>query len=935
MRVPSIVNPVKPFREILDNLNKVGRSRRRIWRGSNRLHIEVKGVDQPDKQELIQDLKNALLKLKNVDWVEINSVVGRAVIAATEGEDLQTEDVLGVIEEVEKLHRVHSNKFPHERPEHPGDSEPFSRNLVALASDIAGIVGGFMGLAIRATPIPGELASLVTLIDSEPRLRRILENRFGHPATDLGLAILNAIGQGLSQGPLGLIVDSVHRINSLVEVKSRQNIWQRKEPQLAGKLGKSNVGPPIDQTRITPLPSGYIEKYADIASLSSVGAFGVTFAISKSPRKSANLLAAALPKAARLGREAFSAHLDRILASKGALVMNSLALRKLDRVDTVVFDAKIFLTGRWQLNFVQAINPKDQKLAEKTVANLFDPFNLVKRQSRFRFKLNLASEQNLSKELLRKVNKLKKGKTQVLLLLKRDECIAVATAIPEIDANAPILVNEATQAGFNAVIAGKGSGVAEILGIKTVVSAGNQLGGSIRQLQDQGKVVMLIFEAEKNSALKASDVSIGIYREHGDVPWGADIIVDPAMDQLFTLIKAVKVAKSTSKISVQFALAGSVVAGIWTMLGPSSTAAQRATVPVNIAALLSQGNGVLQALKLENLNIPRPVNETPWHSMENSVVLKTLETSINGLSEKEANKRLSATKISTPIESQKFVKGFISELVNPMTPLLAIGASLSAAVGSVTDAALVGGVTLANALIGSTQRLRTDRSVKRLKQNAMTTVTVIRDGRKVEKGQDEIVIGDIVELKDGDVVPADIRLIKSDNLEIDESSLTGESIPIYKESEPSNSLSVMDRSCMVYEGSTVVAGEGLGVVVACGSDTESSKALNDTNEKPQGGVEARLNNLMRTLMPFTILSGSAVSGISLLRRRPITQAITSGVSLMVAAVPEGLPMLANLAQLASAERLSSRGALVKNPKTIEALGRGVTVNVFLDICAIT
>jgi cation-transporting ATPase I len=346
MRVPSIVNPVKPFREILDNLNKVGRSRRRIWRGSNRLHIEVKGVDQPDKQELIQDLKNALLKLKNVDWVEINSVVGRAVIAATEGEDLQTEDVLGVIEEVEKLHRVHSNKFPHERPEHPGDSEPFSRNLVALASDIAGIVGGFMGLAIRATPIPGELASLVTLIDSEPRLRRILENRFGHPATDLGLAILNAIGQGLSQGPLGLIVDSVHRINSLVEVKSRQNIWQRKEPQLAGKLGKSNVGPPIDQTRITPLPSGYIEKYADIASLSSVGAFGVAFAISKSPRKSANLLAAALPKAARLGREAFSAHLDRILASKGALVMNSLALRKLDRVDTVVFDAKIFLTGR-------------------------------------------------------------------------------------------------------------------------------------------------------------------------------------------------------------------------------------------------------------------------------------------------------------------------------------------------------------------------------------------------------------------------------------------------------------------------------------------------------------------------------------------------------------------------------------------------------------
>ena len=165
-------------------------------------------------------------------------------------------------------------------------------------------------------------------------------------------------------------------------------------------------------------------------------------------------------------------------------------------------------------------------------------------------------------------------------------------------------------------------------------------------------------------------------------------------------------------------------------------------------------------------------------------------------------------------------------------------------------------------------------------------------------------------------------MLEAEDLEVDESALTGESEPVTKGPAPTFSPVLAERTSMLYEGTTIAAGEAVAVVVAVGSDTTASAMAVDAGESVgSGGVEARLRHLTSVTLPVAAAGGGAVMGIGLLRGRTVGQSVGSAVALAVAAVPEGLPLLATMAQLASARRLSSRGALVRNPRAIEALGR--------------
>ncbi|GHD98485.1 hypothetical protein GCM10010339_05850 [Streptomyces alanosinicus] len=182
--------------------------------------------------------------------------------------------------------------------------------------------------------------------------------------------------------------------------------------------------------------------------------------------------------------------------------------------------------------------------------------------------------------------------------------------------------------------------------------------------------------------------------------------------------------------------------------------------------------------------------------------------------------------------------------------------------------------------------------------------------------------GDVIELYTGDVVPADARLLESDDLEVDESSLTGESLPTSKQVDATPQASVADRHCMVFEGTTVVAGYGRAVVVGTGDETEAGRAAHLASHARQApGVQARLHQLTGQMLPFTLLGGAAVTGLSLLRGRPVRQAVRGGLAVAVAAVPEGLPLVATVAQLAATRRLGRIGILVRTPRALEALGR--------------
>ena len=142
-----------------------------------------------------------------------------------------------------------------------------------------------------------------------------------------------------------------------------------------------------------------------------------------------------------------------------------------------------------------------------------------------------------------------------------------------------------------------------------------------------------------------------------------------------------------------------------------------------------------------------------------------------------------------------------------------------------------------------------------------------------------------------------------------------------KDPEPVPGAAVGERSSMLYAGTTIVAGGALAVVVATGTATEAGRSVAGVGEPPPSGVEARLHSLTTATLPVTLLSGALVGTMGFLRRRPLRESVGSGVSLMVAAVPEGLPLLATVAQQSAAHRLSQHEALVRNPRTIEALGR--------------
>ncbi|MFT3923655.1 MAG: cation-transporting P-type ATPase [Myxococcales bacterium] len=170
-------------------------------------------------------------------------------------------------------------------------------------------------------------------------------------------------------------------------------------------------------------------------------------------------------------------------------------------------------------------------------------------------------------------------------------------------------------------------------------------------------------------------------------------------------------------------------------------------------------------------------------------------------------------------------------------------------------------------------------------------------------------------------MPADCRILEAHSLEVDASALTGESLPVLKSAAPSFAESVADTSSMLWAGTTVAAGRATAVVVATGDDTIMRRGTLVTPDEARGGVEARLRALMRLTGPVAMTAGAALVGTGLLRGRRVDDLVSTGVGLAVAAVPEGLPVLATVSQLAAAERLSRRGALVKNPRAIEALGR--------------
>ncbi|MEY8417175.1 calcium-transporting P-type ATPase, PMR1-type [Tissierella praeacuta] len=316
-----------------------------------------------------------------------------------------------------------------------------------------------------------------------------------------------------------------------------------------------------------------------------------------------------------------------------------------------------------------------------------------------------------------------------------------------------------------------------------------------------------------------------------------------------------------------------------------------------------------------------------WYSKSKEEILSELNTNLNsGLTKNEVDLRLEKYGSNDLREEDK--KSFFSKIVAQFSDfliLILIGAAIiSFAVGESKDAIVIIAIVMVNAFLGIYQEGRAEKALDALKKMSSPNAKVIRDGTTEVAPASSLVPGDIVVLDAGDIIPADLRLVESSNLKIEEASLTGESVPVEKDSNVffEEEVSLGDRKNMAYMSTAVTYGRGKGVVVGTGHDTEIGNiaTMIQSFEDEVTPLQKQLNQLGKVLGITTIIICIAVFGIGLLQNREVLEMFMVAISLAVAAIPEGLPAIVTIVLAIGMNRMVKRNAIVKKLLAVETLG---------------
>ncbi|MEU5563082.1 cation-translocating P-type ATPase [Micromonospora musae] len=893
----------------------VGLTGRRVWSRPGRHHIEVHGVCQDGGDTLARQVESALEQTPGVAWARVNAPSGRVVVAV-ESPEPKLRDLIATIVRAERACPYEPDReLP---PPHPPEEGPRTpRTLGALASDALGLTISAATRILPFTPVPGEVAGLLGAVDLHPRLHALAGRGLrADPRADLIFPLAEAVVQGLTGGWTGIVLDGAQRILQWGEDRAQLALWEKAEPELTGDPERAVSRWPVNE-RPRPKPDSPLERYA--IRMLTAGAVAATGAAPVVGRKRAAALGlSALPKAPGSGREGYGAQLGRVLARRGVIAMDRSVLRELDRIDTLVLDAAVLGSDRGVLADLAPLPGADTgRVAERAFA-LFDPADPDREYEADGWRIGPldrlgADDPGDTDESAR----LRSGGGRLLGLATGGTLAALVRVETEPAPGGDGLPAAARHAGLRLVVAGGDEQRYDFA--DAVLPGGDRLTETVRTLQRDGAMVMLA--SGDRDALGASDCGLGLYGPGDLPPWGAHLLIGADLRVVALVIEAAGVARRMTRQNIRLAMAGTGLGALNAFTAAPQQLPSRSLHAVNGAAAMAFGHGVWRASRLPKPDdTPAPV-ATVWHLMPVETVLDRLATTADGLSGDEAGRRHRGEAGESDGTGSLF-RAFVDELANPLTPVLAAGAILSASFGSVVDAALVGGVVGGSALIGAVHQRNTERSLAELLSRSAVTARVRRDGADQVMAADELVDGDVIRLEPGDAVPADCRVIEAVGLETDESSLTGESLPVSKTAQPVVAAAVADRHSMVYEGTTIAAGNGTAVVVATGTETEAGRSLAMARQAPSaGGVEARLGQLTRASIPLAAGSAVAVAGAGLLRGVPLAQTAATAANLAVASVPEGLPFLVSAAQLAAARRLAEHGALVRNPRTIEALGR--------------
>lgn len=861
---------------------------RRRWQGDERCWIEVRGLDDEEPGGVLaRTVLRGVGDQPGVLRVDVNHAMSRVVVHTDGTESL--DDLCDAVAAAEADADVDTSQPSINLP---GDGIVLAGSITALAANTVGLATAVAGRMLMWPKLIPGLSAAVTFIDYQPRLRDLLEEWLGEDATDTSLALAASIGYTLSQAPASLAVDVFMHLVRVAEAQSGASAWRRHEPELAEYAESRDGVRPRERPR--PLPSGPVERHGDRSSIiQGVGAAGLGVATGGLGGAATTALVAA-PKAARNTRESFAGTLARGLADRhDVLPLRSDALRRLDRVDAVVIDPRVLCTDELRVGRIRDV--ADRRRAE-------------------------------------------------VWQWAHDRVDAGALAPgwhegPGADAPGRVLVRYATHPLAATLLREIRSSAIEAVsidvdGLDDLRSSfddlhpldgrlDDALAESVRRLQDDGRTVAVVTSTAAQ-ALADADLAIAVGAHPAS--WHADVVADD-LDGVWRLMHAVPAARRASERGVQLATGASVLGALLMVPGVRG----RGPGPVTAGAGVGAWTGHRMARQVLGDRTPEPPPTLEWHAMSVEQVRRRLPPPQRR--EPAKRSRVAATAstvtgaartVADPVRSQlgDFTAAMRDELSDPLTPVLAIGSAASAVLGSPVDAILVGSVLTGNAALAAVQKLRAERLLKRLLAVQDPPARLLTDGDGQTIDAVDLRPGDVIEVRPGEVVPADARLIEAVDLEVDESSLTGESLPVSKRLDATPAAPLAERSCMVHATTTVVAGTARAIVTAIGAQTQARRAEQAPGTQNSSvGLQAQLRDLTNRALPVSLAGGVVVTGLGVLRGTGLRQAISSGVAVSVAAVPEGLPLVATLAQQASARRLTGLGALVRSPRSVEALGR--------------
>lgn len=320
------------------------------------------------------------------------------------------------------------------------------------------------------------------------------------------------------------------------------------------------------------------------------------------------------------------------------------------------------------------------------------------------------------------------------------------------------------------------------------------------------------------------------------------------------------------------------------------------------------------------------MKRTDWHSLSAEETARLLRTNLHdGLTRDQSSARIrQARNLINPPNPTHPLKRLFAQFTDTMVLVLLGATILSAILGDLIDALTILTIVVINGVLGFIQEYRAEKSLDEIKRLSAPFAAVVRDGKRIRIEADEVVSGDLLWLEAGDKVAADMRLTDANNLEIEESCLTGESIPVRKDANRvlSTGCQLGDQVNMAFSSTVVTRGHGRGVVVSTGMDTVLGQIARMIQEKePEPTLlQKRLDHLGKVLIVVCLTACLAVTGLGITRGENIMRMLMAGISLGVAAIPEGLPAIVTVVLALGVQRMAKRKAIVRKLPAVETLG---------------